>query len=137
MPPPRFIAGIPPPLIITTNMLCNARNRAKRLGIPFDLTIEYLRELAFATTHCPLLDIELRWKTMYGCGNKNKHPHPNSPSLDRIVPEKGYVRGNVAIISHKANTMKSNASVEEIIALSQRIRPLMAQTVMSELVRTL
>ena len=126
-----------PHLIITTNMLCNARNRAKRLGIPFDLTIEYLRELAFATTHCPLLDIELRWKTMYGSGNKNKHPHPNSPSLDRIVPAKGYVRGNVAIISMKANTMKSNASVEEIIALSQRIRPLMAQTVMSELVRTL
>ena len=126
-----------PHLIITTNMLCNARKRANRLGIPFDLTIEYLRELAFAATHCPLLGIELRWKASYGQSNGHSRPFLNSPSLDRIVPEKGYVRGNVAIISHKANTMKSNASVEEIIALSQRIRPLMAQTVMSELVRTL
>jgi len=126
-----------PHLIITANMLCNARKRARHLGIPFDLTIEYLRELAFATTHCPLLGIELRWKALYGCGNKNNHPHFNSPSLDRIVPATGYIRGNVAIISHKANTMKSNASVEEIITLSKRIRPLVAQIVMSEIVRTL
>ena len=125
-----------PHIIITTMMISNARGRAKRLNLPFDLTIEYIRELAFATTHCPLLGIALRWQASYGLGLK-KQPHLNSPSLDRIIPDKGYVRGNVAIISMKANTMKSNASVDEIITLSRRIRPLIAQTTMDELIRTL
>ena len=125
-----------PHIIITTMMISNARGRAKRLNLPFDLTIEYIRELAFATTHCPLLGIKLRWQAGYGLGLKN-HPHLNSPSLDRIIPDKGYVRGNVAIISMKANTMKSNASVDEIITLSQRIRPLIAEVTMNELIRTL
>lgn len=38
----------------------------------------------------------------------------NSPNLDRIVPEKGYVPGNVRVISAKANRIKSNATAEEL-----------------------
>ena len=41
-------------------------------------------------------------------------PSEGSPSLDRIIPEKGYVKGNVIIVSHKANTIKSDASPKEI-----------------------
>jgi hypothetical protein len=32
----------------------------------------------------------------------------NSPSLDKMVPGLGYVRGNVLVISHRANTMKGD-----------------------------
>lgn len=40
--------------------------------------------------------------------------HDASPSLDCIIPEKGYVTGNHAVISHRANTIKTNATVEEL-----------------------
>lgn len=37
-----------------------------------------------------------------------------SPSLDRIDSSKGYVKGNVRVISKRANQLKSNATVEEM-----------------------
>lgn len=39
---------------------------------------------------------------------------PQSPTLDRIDPKKGYVPGNVAVISDKANAIKSNANYRQI-----------------------
>ena len=38
---------------------------------------------------------------------------PDSPSLDRIVPELGYVKGNIRVISNRANHLKSDATLEE------------------------
>ena len=38
----------------------------------------------------------------------------NSPTLDRIVPELGYVPGNVAVISWKANRLKGNNTDPEL-----------------------
>lgn len=37
----------------------------------------------------------------------------NSPSIDRIDPAKGYIKGNIAVISWRANMLKNNMSVEE------------------------
>lgn len=37
-----------------------------------------------------------------------------SPSLDRFIPELGYIQGNVYVISNRANRIKNDASVEEI-----------------------
>ena len=49
---------------------------------------------------------------------------PNSPSFDRIDPTKGYVKGNVIIVSNKANVIKSNATVEELERVSSFYRQL-------------
>lgn len=38
----------------------------------------------------------------------------NSPSIDRIVSAKGYVKGNVQIISWRANKLRADASVQEL-----------------------
>ena len=38
----------------------------------------------------------------------------NSPALDRIDNTKGYIRGNVWVISHRANQMKVDANIEEL-----------------------
>ncbi|MFZ2886260.1 MAG: hypothetical protein WA021_00390 [Minisyncoccia bacterium] len=40
-----------------------------------------------------------------------------APSIDRIDSRKGYVKGNVAVISLRANLLKNNASLEELQAL--------------------
>ena len=58
---------------------------------------------------CPVLGIPLKIAT--GAAK------PNSPSLDRIDPRRGYEPGNVRVVSHKANTIKSNATVEELRAV--------------------
>ena len=83
-------------------ILQQARRRAKKKNIPFDISVSDLEVPVF----CPVLDIEL--------SVNDSHAKDNSISIDRIIPELGYVKGNVAIISHKANTIKNNASVEDL-----------------------
>lgn len=61
-------------------------------------------------THCPALGIPL----VPGIGVA----HDGSPQLDRLVPEMGYVRGNVVVISKLANTIKQNASPNQIRAVA-------------------
>jgi hypothetical protein len=64
---------------------------------------------------CPVLGIPLE----VGTGNG---PIGTSPTLDRIVPDKGYVPGNVAVISHRANTLKSDGTPEELLAVAAWVR---------------
>lgn len=45
---------------------------------------------------------------------KDHIPHPHAPSLDRIDPKRGYVPGNVVVISRMANTIKQDASLGQI-----------------------
>lgn len=83
----------------------SARTRAKYKNLPFDLTNEYIYDNT--PDHCPVLGIEL---TFGGTGRVSA----TSASIDRIDPSKGYVVGNVAVISNKANIIKSNATAIEI-----------------------
>lgn len=79
-----------------------AKSRAKKKGVPFDLKVSDLE----IPDVCPILGISLV--------KNDKVVGKNSYSIDRIIPELGYVKGNVAVISHKANTIKNNASIEEL-----------------------
>src|SRR5262249_53413260 len=45
----------------------------------------------------------------------------NSATLDRIIPSKGYVRGNVVVVSWRANHLKNNATPDEIRRLAEWI----------------
>lgn len=72
-----------------------ARFRAKKNGVPYKLQGIKIE----LPTHCPALGIELDY---------SKGGTGSSPSLDRIIPSLGYVLGNIAVISKRANTLKSD-----------------------------
>lgn len=94
----------------------NAQSRAKRAKVPFNLTREYLESIA--VDRCPIFNMEFEWgRSGLGKGKKKE----NCPSLDRIIPHKGYVMGNVAFISHRANRIKDNASMEEMYKIADWI----------------
>lgn len=90
-------------------LLKDAKRRAKAKGLPFDVTVDDLP----IPDVCPILGVKL----ISGVGIVG----PHSPSIDRIEPALGYVRGNVAIISHRANTIKGSMSRETIERLFRYI----------------
>lgn len=54
----------------------------------------------------------------------DREAHPNSPSLDRIDPIKGYVVGNIAVISWRANAVKRDATIKELEAVAAWLKGL-------------
>ncbi len=83
----------------------SARQRSKQIGIPFDLKIEDI----IVPEYCPLLNVKLEFGTRY------------SPSIDRIDNSKGYVKGNVQVISMQANRMKNDATEQELITFCKNM----------------
>lgn len=91
-------------------MFQSAKIRARQYGVPFSLTVKDVKSLWPKDGLCPVLEIPLQHSVKSTGGMS-----VNSPSLDRIVPGKGYVLGNVAIISVRANRIKSNETDPEAI----------------------
>jgi hypothetical protein len=88
------------------NLLAASRSRAKRDGLPCDLTLEWVeRELASVIENgCPLLGIEVRLDT--------DRIAPGSPTIDKFNPDRGYTQENCWVISHRANSTKQNATLD-------------------------
>jgi len=92
-------------------LLERARSRSKNNNLEFNI----VKEDIIVPTYCPILGYEL-------CRNIGKSAGSYcSPSIDRINPSKGYIKGNIQVISNKANLMKSNATEEELIQLAEWI----------------
>lgn len=85
-----------------TVMVRAARRRATELGLPFDITPADV----VIPEVCPVLGIPLAAGSGSACDS--------SPSLDRIVPSLGYVKGNIAVMSFRANALKRDATAEEL-----------------------
>lgn len=75
-----------------------AKYRAKKKNIPFTIDIEDV----IIPPKCPVFDIPL--------DSKNKL---QAPTLDRVINDSGYVKGNVRVISSKANRLKNNGTMDE------------------------
>lgn len=82
-------------------------NHAKRRAVARDLPYSITWRDVVIPKVCPVLGIEL---ATVGEGVVK----PNTPSLDRIVPERGYVKGNIVVVSHRANSIKNNATLAEL-----------------------
>ena len=81
-------------------MVSAARARAQKAGVPFDLSPDDIVIPAV----CPVLGIPLR----------RGADRASAPSLARLVPARGYVRGNVIVVSMRANRLKSDATMDEL-----------------------
>ena len=97
---------------ILRSMINNAKARAKKQNIPFNITIDDIT----VPEVCPVLEIPILWAVGQG------RMSDNSPSLDKIVPELGYVPGNVCVISWRANRLKSDATLAELESVCDYVR---------------
>jgi hypothetical protein len=90
-----------------------AKRRAVKLGVSFSIT---LADIVIPRT-CPVLP----WIVLTPAYGSGKQSHA-SPSLDRLIPELGYVPGNVRVISWRANDLKRDATLEELEAVANFVR---------------
>ncbi len=81
-------------------MWSRAKYRAKIKGWEFNITKE---DIVIPDT-CPLLGTPMQ-----------------SASLDRLDPSKGYIKGNVWVISNRANTLKNDATLSELKTLVENL----------------
>lgn len=89
-----------------TDMVIRAKERAARAGLPFDLHVDSLEW----PDRCPALGILIDYGPRYGHKQaRGQGPEENSPSIDRIDPDLGYVLSNVQVVSMLANRIKSSA----------------------------
>ena len=82
---------------------CQAKKRAKRKNLEFNLKPTDIPEIPKV---CPILKIPI----IIG----NDKLTDNSPTLERIDNNKGYIKNNILIISYKANRIKNNATLKEL-----------------------
>jgi hypothetical protein len=90
-------------------MYRRAKARAAKGGLDFNIDKEDIQ----IPTHCPVLGIPLVVHKGTSGGKDD------SPALDRVDNSKGYVKGNILVISHLANMMKSSANVEQLIKFGE------------------
>lgn len=83
-------------------LVYHARRRAKAKGLPFDLKATDFK----IPKRCPVLGIPLKLGT--GCF------WAFSPTLDRLVLERGYVKDNILVVSFRANEIRGNATLKEL-----------------------
>ena len=96
------------------------KTKSRGNKIPYDLDGKYLQSIYPEDGKCPALNVEMKagsdsdWRL--------------SPSVDRIDPSGGYVRGNVIWISWLANCIKSSATPKQIVAVGEFYKQLEAET---------
>lgn len=95
-------------------LFSTAKSRAARSGVPFTISIEDVRGMWPEDGRCPALGIVLS----KGPGV----PHDASPTLDRMNSAWGYEKGNVAVLSHRANRAKGALTASELESIARWMR---------------
>jgi hypothetical protein len=95
------------------NMWRNAKRRAESKNIPFSITKEDIRKL-FEHPFCYYLGTPL----IPSLGGFSPE---TSPTLDRVIPDNGYVLGNIVLCSFRANGIKDRATLEDLKQIISRL----------------
>jgi hypothetical protein len=93
----------------------SAKQRAKRKRIEFSINIDDV----VVPIRCPIFDLPL--DISWGGTEQNNAERANTPSLDRIDPNKGYIKGNILVVSYRANMIKGDGSPKEHRAIAKYI----------------
>lgn len=91
----------------------NLLHRTKKRALQKELEFNISEEDIIIPEICPILEVPL----VIGTSNNYEY----SPSIDRIDNTKGYIKGNIQIISKKANSMKNSATLDELKAFCKNI----------------
>jgi hypothetical protein len=92
-------------------LLYRLKCRAENQGVPFNLSLDDLQ----IPIYCPVFGKRLRI-------GKSRGFRDWSPSADKVIPRLGYVKGNVQIISNRANLIKRDASLKELESIVDYVR---------------
>lgn len=104
-----------------SHALYGSRYRSNTDGYPHTLTRADIRWL-LQTPVCTYCKIDLTFKSKIG-------PSATSATLDKVIPKSGYVPGNVVLSCHHCNSIKHDASVQEILMIAEALRKLLAEGV--------
>ena len=106
------------PSIMFGRAIQNARNRASKKDIPFDITKDYIMDLFDKQSgKCFYSGIELNVVKK----NKNRTHDPFKMSLDCVDPELGYVKGNVVWCAYCVNALKLKMSINDMVDVCRHI----------------
>lgn len=85
-----------------------AKRRSKDTVSPFDIDSKYV--FSIIPDKCPVFGNEFKFSGSKVCND-------DSPTIDKLNPAKGYTKGNIVVISRKANSIKSAYKSEDILAV--------------------
>ncbi len=91
-------------------ILCNCRIRAALRGVEFSLT----RADVVIPERCPVFGTTFR-----DAAKGRNFAQSYAPSIDRIDSTKGYTRDNIVVVSCRANSLKSDATIDELVKISR------------------
>lgn len=99
--------------VLVNNMFSGAKVRAKKQKVPFTITKDHIKEL-LKDMRCYYFGIELKPAS-------DTFSHKYSPTLDKVIPELGYVPSNIVLCSYKANSIKDKGTLEELKMIVEKL----------------
>lgn len=92
-----------------------AKERSKRLNIPFDITKDFLQYLWDKQKGlCAISNIPMTY-------SRNNGRTSTNVSIDQINPHLGYTKDNVQLVCMAVNQMKNDLSIEELCMFCESI----------------
>ncbi len=102
-----------------------AKSRAKKKGLEFSITFEEM--LSKDTDTCPYLGIPIFWHLCTPNVGRSINGAWNSKSIDRVDSTKGYTIDNIIIASWRANSLKGDATSEELCTLAASLKTILTE----------
>ena len=93
------------------NLLRGAKQRAKKKTIPFDLTLSWIRE-KLSSKKCEVTSLPF-------CFDGGKHPF--GPTIERVIPEKGYTRENCKLVIWAYNAAKGCGTHDHVLTMARAL----------------